>query len=639
MNSHLIVEIIGFGIVAIASFQIAGYLRRYKFPLITGLIVTGIIAGSSLLNFISREALEQLQFLNEIALAIIAFSAGSELYLKELRSRLNSIKWMTISQLVVTFVFGAVAVFYLSDWIPFMKEMSNPEKWAVASLFGVIFVARSPSSAIAIINELRARGPFTKTTIGVTVVKDVLVIILFTLCITIAEAVINGKPIDFSFVIVLMLELFVSFAAGLFLGKLLVLPFSFNLHRHIKKLLIILIGYGVYVLSNYIKAESMHWFGHQFALEPLLICILGGFVLTNYTKHRIEFADTLAKVSPSIFIVFFTLAGASLSLQVFLTVVEAAFIFFFIRIATLFIGSFLGVVVSRDDARYRFISWMPFVTQAGVALGLTTIIAKTFPAWGIGFETIIIAMVVINQLVGPPMFKWAISFVGESHLRHATPSFDGVKDAYIFGLESQSIALARQLKSNNWQSKIITLDRDMNRAEDDLTITSISDLSVEELQKLELEKADAVVCMLSDQENLVIAEMVYERIGTREVIVRLNERENMEKFHKLGALIIDPSTAMVSLLDHFVRSPNATSLLLGMDRSQDTQDIEITNRDIHGMTLRDLRLPTDVIILSVKRKGQMIISHGYTRLRLKDIVTMVGSPKSLVEVRTKFGGY
>ncbi|HRX00137.1 MAG TPA: TrkA C-terminal domain-containing protein, partial [Cyclobacteriaceae bacterium] len=192
---------------------------------------------------------------------------------------------------------------------------------------------------------------------------------------------------------------------------------------------------------------------------------------------------------------------------------------------------------------------------------------------------------------------------------------------------------------NNWQSKIITLDRDMNRAEDDLTITSISDLSVEELQKLELEKADAVVCMLSDQENLVIAEMVYERIGTREVIVRLNERENMEKFHKLGALIIDPSTAMVSLLDHFVRSPNATSLLLGMDRSQDTQDIEITNRDIHGMTLRDLRLPTDVIILSVKRKGQMIISHGYTRLRLKDIVTMVGSPKSLVEVRTKFGGY
>jgi len=57
------------------------------------------------------------------------------------------------------------------------------------------------------------------------------------------------------------------------------------------------------------------------------------------------------------------------------------------------------------------------------------------------------------------------------------------------------------------------------------------------------------------------------------------------------------------------------------------------------MTLRDLRLPTDAIILSVKRKGQMIISHGYTRLRLKDIVTMVGSPKSLEEVRRKFSGY
>lgn len=160
-----------------------------------------------------------------------------------------------------------------------------------------------------------------------------------------------------------------------------------------------------------------------------------------------------------------------------------------------------------------------------------------------------------------------------------------------------------------------------------------------EIQKLEMEKADAIVCMLSDEENYKIVELVYEHIGTQDVIVRINDRKNIESFHKLGNLIIDPSTAMVSLLDHFVRSPNATSLLLGMDKSQDTLDIEITNRDIHGMTLRDLRLPTDVIILSVKRKGQMIISHGYTRLRLKDIVTLVGSPKSLEEVRTKFSGY
>ena len=116
----------------------------------------------------------------------------------------------------------------------------------------------------------------------------------------------------------------------------------------------------------------------------------------------------------------------------------------------------------------------------------------------------------------------------------------------------------------------------------------------------------------------------------------MNERENFDKFHKLGALIIEPATAMVSLLDHFVRSPNAASLLLGMDEGQDSLDIEIRNRDIHGVRLRDLRLPSDVLALSVKRKGQLLVSHGYTRMRLGDIITLVGAETSLEELKFKF---
>ncbi len=93
---------------------------------------------------------------------------------------------------------------------------------------------------------------------------------------------------------------------------------------------------------------------------------------------------------------------------------------------------------------------------------------------------------------------------------------------------------------------------------------------------------------------------------------------------------------MVSLLDHFVRSPNAATLLLGMDKGQDTIDVEIKNRDLHGLRLRELRLPSDIIVLSVKRGGQIIISHGYTRLRLGDIITFVGAEKSLEDIMFKF---
>jgi Trk K+ transport system NAD-binding subunit len=159
------------------------------------------------------------------------------------------------------------------------------------------------------------------------------------------------------------------------------------------------------------------------------------------------------------------------------------------------------------------------------------------------------------------------------------------------------------------------------------------------LRKFNAETADTFLCLLSDEENYQICETAYEHFGTKHLVVRLSDREYYKKFQKIGAMVMDPATAMVSLMEHFVRSPIATSLLLGMDEGQDTIDIEVRNSNFHGLTLRDLRLPSDVIILSVTRGDHPIISHGYTRLRLGDVVTMVGSNESLDKVRLNIQGY
>jgi Trk K+ transport system NAD-binding subunit len=65
-------------------------------------------------------------------------------------------------------------------------------------------------------------------------------------------------------------------------------------------------------------------------------------------------------------------------------------------------------------------------------------------------------------------------------------------------------------------------------------------------------------------------------------------------------------------------------------------DVDVQNPNLRGLALRDLRLPSDVIVLSVNRGGQSIITHGYTRLRLDDILTIVGSNKSLEQVALRF---
>jgi Kef-type K+ transport system membrane component KefB/Trk K+ transport system NAD-binding subunit len=635
----LITYLIGFFIIAIAANQIARFFQKYRFPIITGLIITGIIAGDSMLGYIHKDSLEKLNFLNQIALAVIAFSAGAELHLSELRSRMHSIKWMTFTQVFFTFFITTFVLFFAANYIPFMADMPIKHKIAVAILFATIFIARSPSSAIAVIKEMRANGPFTKTTLGVTVVTDVVVIILFSIAYAVAKAFISDSPINLSFLVILILELSSSIILGYILGKLLIFLFNTKINDKIKGIATILLGFSVYLFADFVKDYSFEKLHHQFVLEPLLICIIGGFVITNYSKHRLEFAEVIEKISPVIYIIFFTLTGASLSMQTFISVFGIALALFFLRLLTMYIGGVIGVIAAKDDKKYMHIAWMPFLTQAGVALGLSTIISHEFPEWGNQFETIVIAIVVINQLIGPPLFKWALNYVGETHLKAKMTLETNNRDAVIFGLESQSIALANQLEKHNWNARIVCMDDSVISAakNDDRIIYLNNDYpTFEELKTIELEKVEAVVLMLSDSKNYHIAELLYENCGTKDIIVRLNKRENFDKFHELGCLIIEPTTAMVSLLDHFVRSPNAATLLLGMDEEHDTIDVEVKNKDLQGIRIRELDLPTNIIILSIKRDGQLLITHGYTRLRLGDVLTFVGDAKTLEELRVRF---
>lgn len=637
-NLITIIAILGFGVVSLAAAQIAGYFRKIKLPLITGLLISGIVTGPFVLNLIPEVSLPSLNFVNDIALAYIAFAASAELYLREMRSRIDSIKWMSISQLFVTFFISGIAVFFLAEFIPFMQSMTAVEILGVSSLFAVIFVARSPASAIAVVNEMRAKGPFVQTAIGVTVLKDVFVIILFSFCLEIAVSIFKATTVNLAFAGILLLELIASLILGYLVGLLLVVILKTNWKQIIKSILIFTTGYASYLLYHWLAELSLFGLDHSPNIEPLLVCIIASFWVTNYSFYRAEFLQIIEKAGKYIYIPFFLLAGASLKLNLFLSVAGIAFGLFIIRLISLVIAGYIGGSLSGDSPLFKRLAWMPYVTQAGVGLGLTTIVANTFPEWGVEFSTIIISVIVVNQIVGPGLFKWAITKVKEGHTRADTPAFDGTKDAIIFGFETQSIALARQLQEAGWKVKIATRRQDINRQEyENIDIRAIDDLTIETLNKLDCKLSEAVVLMLTDEENLVLCNLIYEHVGTHDIIVRLNHRYNFNKFHELGAVIVDPSTAIVSLLDHFVRSPQAASLLLGMQDDQDTNDIQVINKDIHGLLIRNLRLPADVIILSVKRKGNLIISHGYTRLRIGDTLTMVGSKKSLAEVSLKFG--
>ena len=628
--------LLGFWIVSISANQIAKLFQQIKLPLITGLIFSGILVGPYIIGLIPTSAETDLRFINEISLAYIAFAAGAELYLIELRSKLRTIKIHSIVQSVVGMILGTFFVFMIIDLMPFANGLELEAQVVVSMLISVLFIAPSPASVIAVISELRAKGPFTKTMLGVTMAKDFFVVVLFAIVLSISKSLLSTDKIQVLDFVFLALEIITSFGLAYVVGKLLHAIMKWGERKYIKTVLILVLGLLNYTFSNFFREFSSNTFGHEVYFEPLLICLIASFYIANYTKYRAEFLKILNDISLYVYVAFFTLTGASMNLSVLSEVWVLALLLFVVRLITVILGSFSGSALNKDKAKYYQVGWMPYVAQAGVALGLVTVVANQFPEWGGDFATLCISVIIINQLVGPPLIAKAITIMGENKKRAATPIYDGVKDALIFGSSNQSLALANQLVSKGWIVEIATQEADIFSPDENIRILNYNKISNDFFEEVQASKYDAIVSMLTDEESLEICRLVYEEVGTRDIIVQINNPTNLEAFKNYDARIVDPSSAMISLLDHFVRSPQATSLILGMEKGKDSRDIVLRNNDLHGITLRELRLPSDVIILSVMRSSNVIITHGYTRLRLGDTLTLVGSDQSLDEVQQKF---
>jgi len=637
--TQIIIYLGALGIVAVAAGRIAVKGQMLKMPLITGFLAIGLISGPEFLGLIDSDALQGLSFVNDVALAFIAFAVGSELYLKELRSRMRSIISMTITQMVVTFSLVSLSIFLISDLVPFLHEMKPAARMAISMLAGTIAIATSPASAIAIINELRARGPFTRTAIGVTVVKDFGVIVIFAVIFTLSKSMIEEAEFRVIYPVQAVVELIFAFGLGFLVWLILRGIFTLKGMMGVKKGMVLLTGFLVYLFTRMTEDHSSRLLGIELHIEPLLICIVGSFLVTNYSVYRNDFIRIVKELGPYVYVLFFTLTGAMISLEVVATLWFVTLIIFGARLVSRLLAGYAGSTLAGDPPLFRRISWMPYVTQAGVSVGLATIIATEYPGWGAEFATVLISVIVLNQVVGPPLFKWALHLVGEVHVK-PDGTFDVVRKVLIFGWENQSVALANQLQKQNWQVEFVVANPTVEiLGHDEFIIHEFTGSDHMSLRKFSAETADTILCLLSDEENYKVCETAYEHFGTKHLIVRLTDREYYKQYHKIGAMVMDPATAMVALMEHFVRSPIATSLLLGMDEGHDTIDLELRNSDYHGQTLRDLRLPSDVIILSVTRGDHPIISHGYTRLRLGDIVTLVGSNESLDKVRLNIQGY
>lgn len=404
---------LSFGFLLLAAYLLGDILSWVKFPKITGYIIAGVLAGPYALNFIAKDMVVELKLLDNLALAFIALSAGGELELAGLRRRCRSICLGVLFQVVGVFAGVFCMILLGRRFIPFLNDAQTPMLLAAAAVIGVLSIARSPSSAMAIISESKAKGPFTETTLGVTVVIDVLVIALFATTVSVGLTLVQPDVnIDIIFLITVGMELIGSILGGLVVGW----AVAFYIERIGAEIpvFILAVAFLVTFFSDQFARFLDAFYEIRFHFEPMLICMTAGFFIRNFTKNGEFFMERLDRLSLPVYILFFSLIGASLNLYELRQTWVLAVLLAFVRGLFIWVSAWLSSRLSGDPPLFAKMSGFSYIAQAGVSLGLCGLLSRNFPDWGSAAAVTIVAMISINQVIGPVTFKYALERVGEA---------------------------------------------------------------------------------------------------------------------------------------------------------------------------------------------------------------------------------
>jgi len=367
-----------------AGFIMTRVTKLAKMPHVTGYLLAGILIGPSLLGWIDPSTLQSLDFMTDIALAIIAFSVGKYFKLSELKS--NGIKsvYLTLFESL-----GALIAVALLLRIVF----SLP--WAFCVLVGVIGASTSSASTLMTIRQYNAKGSFVDMILQVTALNNAFALISFNVCAAFISAIDTGHLSPFLLILPLLSN-FIAIALGFavaFLLKYLIAKRNSDDHR------LVVLMIAICGLAGACSALSV---------SPLLACMVLGGTYRNISDDE-QLFRLLNFFSPPVLLIFFVISGMKLDLQMLRVTGIMGISYFVIRLVGKNLGVFAGATLLKLDPQIRKYLGMALTPQAGVSIGLAALGQRVLPPdSALLLNSIILPSAVLYEMIGPALAKVAL---------------------------------------------------------------------------------------------------------------------------------------------------------------------------------------------------------------------------------------
>jgi len=402
METNLVLAI---GIIIVIGLFGGLVAERLKFPRITGYIIIGILLSPSVFNVISGATIENLGIITDVALGIIAFLVGGGLRLEPLRKLGRSIAWITPFQSVGAWCLVTLVLAFLFPRILTIPNATFYNTYfPMAFIIGAVSCATAPAAIVAIINEYRARGPFTTILLAVVALDDAIAVIAFAIALSICQPLVSGAGgVSFYQMFgVPFLQIAQSIGIGVAFGFALI--YIARLVRTRPLLLVVVFG----VIMACIGVTNL------LGVSLILANMAVGFVVVNRVRERQMFL-ALEEIEDVIFAMFFVLAGLHFDLGVMKTAGVVAGLIVLARCCGKYFGTRAGATISHaSDAVKKYLGFA-LLPKAGVTLGLVLLAERAFPTFGAIMMNAVLASVIINELAAPSLARYAIFKSGEAH--------------------------------------------------------------------------------------------------------------------------------------------------------------------------------------------------------------------------------
>jgi Kef-type K+ transport system membrane component KefB len=392
-----------FGFLILAAYTVGEIAVSLRQPRIVGYLAAGVIFGPSALNIVTADSVRMLTPINSLAIALIAFLAGAELRWEEVKPYARMIVKILASEIPLTFALVAVTLFALRPFVPFLSGATTTQAIAFSLLFAAMGAVHSPAVTMGVLSETGARGPVARTVLGVVLISDIIIILLFSGALGVVQVL--APPTEGARETGSAAALAWELGGAVLVGSALGLAVSAYIRWFKREL--------------FLFAIMVAFFGAEVArithVETLLTLLVAGIVSENASPREAGLAlrGAMERAAAPVFVVFFALAGASLLLAELATVWYLVIPLVAARSLGIWQGTRIGARWSRAPEVIRSNAWMGLISQAGVAIGLATVVGEIYPLRGAQIRTLFIATVAVNEFLGPILFKRALVRAGE----------------------------------------------------------------------------------------------------------------------------------------------------------------------------------------------------------------------------------